>query len=350
MLAGEHAALSRRFREFVGTRVARSYFREEARGIIHPTQRAELGPALDAAYRFRSKYVHTLRELPRELSVLTAWETSEHDGKPAFTFRGLARLTRHVIHQFILGEPQVAREELDYWQELPGVVRMRMANRYWIWRAEAYTPASARNYLSGFLQDLVGVLEGIEGAAITAIPDVIVKIERTVRGVARPTQRLPMVTLHFLYHRYTGFGEGAQGARIERFLNAHLALFDEPSPESMVAHVLLEQAHGWTAADFEGAWAAYTSQRWTRGGLILPRLLESACLLELAEVYRQEGDQAVSHTTIARAVEAMPGNERLLRWEAQIHAGIGEPVQWRSILLEVPAEGAIAHDARPAEP
>lgn len=137
ILGTEHAALKRRFREFAIANVAPSFFREEALGSPRPAQRAELAPALDEAYQLRSKYIHTLRELPREMQIaVPTWDTTTIDHRPVLTFRGLARLARHVILQFVRNQPKVEHEQLNYWEELPNVLRLRMANRYWIWRAE----------------------------------------------------------------------------------------------------------------------------------------------------------------------------------------------------------------------
>ena len=69
VLANEHVAVSRRFRDFAISHVAPSFFRAEAAQTSSPLSRADLTVALQQAYAIRSRYVHTLREIPGQLTV-----------------------------------------------------------------------------------------------------------------------------------------------------------------------------------------------------------------------------------------------------------------------------------------
>ena len=334
VLGVEHTALSRRFREFVLAHVEPSFFREEAVGSTRPAQRAELGPALDAAYQARSRYVHTLRELPRELKEVTPqWDVVRHGAQPMLTFRGLARLAHHVISKFIRSQPKVETEAFNYWDALPNIMRVHLANRYWIWRANGFTLKTAHQYLGAFLDDAAAVWQRQEGAAFTAMPDVLNKIEHVVPGLARPAQRLPLIALYFLVHEIVGRHMQDEEEQRVRFLEKYIALLDEPSVDSMVAHVVAGQETGWSARKFAKQWRGYLDQRFRSGGLVLPRVFEAACLLTLAELHRRGGNLAEAGAAVSGAVEAMPGEVRLLDLEASMaDRNPAEPIAWGDLL------------------
>ena len=143
LLETEQHSLARRFREFTVEHLQPSYFREETIGIERPASRADLAGALREAYGLRSQYIHNLHELPRQLAMGTIrGETIKVERRTFLTFRGMARLARHVILEFIRQQPKVAKEPYDYRLERFGIVQMQMAPQYWIGNAENVAPTS----------------------------------------------------------------------------------------------------------------------------------------------------------------------------------------------------------------
>ncbi len=131
VLANEHVAASRRFREFSIQHVAPEFFRAEAADCILPVSRLDLVMLLKRAYDIRSGYVHRLEGVPKLLTGPFSYaETIEVDGKPTLTFEGLARLARHVIIQFVHRSPKVERETFDWHAALPNIFQMRLAPQY----------------------------------------------------------------------------------------------------------------------------------------------------------------------------------------------------------------------------
>lgn len=102
VLAGEHIALSRRYRAFVGQFIDADFFTHRPDQVGRPIARYELDATLRAAYAMRSAYLHNLQQLPDALTHPHGfWETTELDRRPVLTFEGLARLTRYVIRRFV---------------------------------------------------------------------------------------------------------------------------------------------------------------------------------------------------------------------------------------------------------
>ena len=111
ILHNEHVAAARRFRDFTLAHVA-PRFREEAAEVQGPLSRPDLAVTLRRAYDIRSGYVRRLEDIPKELIGLPELpEALELAGTKTLTFRGLSRLARHVIMQFVERGRTVEREE-----------------------------------------------------------------------------------------------------------------------------------------------------------------------------------------------------------------------------------------------
>ncbi|MGF6572502.1 MULTISPECIES: hypothetical protein [Paraburkholderia] len=99
----------------------------------------------------RSRYIHTLKSVPRLLApprFLT--EVMHIDGTPRLTFEGLARGARSVILEFIRRAPTSKREEFDYTNDYPNLLRMPLAPNMWIRNPEVLTTDTTHLYLNGF--------------------------------------------------------------------------------------------------------------------------------------------------------------------------------------------------------
>jgi hypothetical protein len=78
--------------------VGPSFYRAEAADAVRPIRAVDLLRALDIAYQFRSRNVHTLQTLDPELWQATMRaETLPYEGVTALSLQGLNRLSRHVV-------------------------------------------------------------------------------------------------------------------------------------------------------------------------------------------------------------------------------------------------------------
>lgn len=343
LLKDEHLANRRRYREFVLAHIGPEFFREQARGRVQPARRSDLEKGLGLAYDFRSKYVHTLRELPRVLTSL-AWEreTFRVGGVPALTFRGLARVARTVILAFIERSPRKEHEAFDWRSALPGTVSVEVGERYWIWKTERFDHTSAGQYLNGFLNEMANALTEREGA-FTDIRDVLGEVERQAPGLTRERRR-SMLTLYVLYHRIMT-DETWHRPGWAAFVEGFSADFDPPSLESLLAHALLGEAFPWPAGERARLWEAYREQRYHKHGLRAPALIEGILALRLAEMARQEGDREQMLALVTTAVDQVPGHEALIALEVSLAAGADEPITWRTLLLESAPVTAASQEA-----
>jgi len=174
----EHTAISRRFRNFAIEHIRPPFFREEAIGVERPMARSDLIPALNNAYRARSGYIHSLKELPRSLKLGHSFaETMQADGEVLLTLQGLARLTRQVIFEFVKELPAVEKESYDYSHELAGIAHLPLDPKYWIGNTKGFNERSGSARLKGFLEQLSQCVDGTSEASITDMRPVLEKAE-----------------------------------------------------------------------------------------------------------------------------------------------------------------------------
>jgi hypothetical protein len=347
ILAQEHIALARRFKEFTLGYLQPSFFREEVVGAIRPISKIDLRRALERAYIFRSKYVHTLQKLPTYITMPSFADAENVEGNITLTIHGLARIAKHVITQFVLQNKKVEKEEYDYRSNLPGIVKVRLAESLWIWIRNGFNDKSARRYLSGFLSQLTDVLTKQPDASLTDIREVIKEIEEQIKGFAKPEQRLPMLTLYLLFHVYTPPEYHCPEWR--KIVDSYIEDFTHSSIETLLASVLVDKLVTIDIEEFEQIWAKYISQRYKNNSLMFGKVFETAAILVLAEKYRQSGNEAHARELISEAVEIIPGHSELLEFEQHLQDEV-PTIVWYEILLPKPDFANSANNTPNKEP
>jgi len=335
VLANEHVAAARRFRDFALSHMAPSFFREEAAHTTGPISRGDLTLALQQAYAIRSRYVHTLEEIPKLLTFggpTAMAEMIEEENRPLLGISGLARVARHIIMHFIARGPFVEREEFDYRGSLPNIVTMRLAPEYWIANASGFSYQHGPQRLSALIGQITSaVLLRTPNAKITDMRPVLALVEQMMPSLQNPKQRLPLLTLYFLFHQWAGpdFSREQWPTLFEKYK----ADFDHPSIESFVAHILTGQQMDWTLDQFEELYQEYFKTRHRTTVTNIGRLLEAAFLLYVAEVNRKAGNEASARQLIASAVEAHPSHAGLRGFETALTSDPLPELVWEKILL-----------------
>ena len=314
LLEIDKSAMGRRFREFAKTHLQPSFFREEADGVEAPISRADLDQALREAYQLRSGYIHRLRELPRALTVgsLVRGETITMDGTTQFTFRGLARLARHVILGFVRDQPKLDHEPYDYHLERHGVVTVQFAPHYWVGRTQGLKLSSGIKRLEGFLDQLSSHFSNDKDAVITDLQPVLAKAEQLMASGEEKNRR-PFLALYILFNALVGHDQRmANAGEIERKFGGDL---QKPSVEIMLVYLILRASPDWRLSDYQRIIKRYFDQRNNRNGLRLPRTFEAGILLHTAEQYRLEGKIGRAREMLSKATECHPGHKPLRETE-----------------------------------
>ena len=312
LLATEHVALGRRFREFALDHLEPSYFRQEAQGLVNPAGHSDLEVALRQAYNLRSDYVHELVELPAILKMPGFGDTAPLGRQAVLTFQGLARLARHVITTFIQRQPKVHRKAYDYRLELPGVAMVELEPQYWVARTDNLHSNAGRRRLEGFLKQATACLLQGEGTSVTNLRDMLLEVESMLPQMSAD-QRQPFIALYILFNTMALGNERMEN--FEEITKCYWEEFSKPTIESVLAFLALDIVPEWSLTAHREIHDAYFREKHHKSGLRVPPALEAGLCLTLAERYRLTGDVVQARALIALAVENYPGQVPLLDLE-----------------------------------
>jgi hypothetical protein len=328
ILSTEHVALSRRYRAFVMSHVHDDYFRQDGLAGNRPVARYELEPALRQAYALRSAYVHQVQHLPGHFEIPhDHWEITSIDRRPALTFQGLYRLSRHVIRAFVANGPKVDVEPYNYKQEEAGVIVMEMAPQYWVGRPLTQASQSVRR-LEGQVSLTAGVLLKLKDATLVDLRPMLADVER-ILPQAPVKYRIALLSVHILFNLMVHKKQRTEG--FDEFLDAHGDEANQPGPISIIVSTILGGTSEWTIEEHQKALDEYFTQRLRPKGLHAPRVFEAAACLELAEKLRRAGNHEAARATLARAVEVHPGQADLRAFEKSFEPTTG--INWKDLLL-----------------
>ncbi|VVE53148.1 hypothetical protein PAQ31011_04847 [Pandoraea aquatica] len=323
VLAIEHVAAARRFREFVHGHLPSSFYRGEATDQQDAVGKEDLDAALKIAYDLRSKHVHTLAPLPSNLKGMPTYnDVLIIDGKPTLTIQGLARVARSVICEFVSRSENVERETYDFWPEVPGRLTVQLSPAMWITNEQFYTVENVRLYLNGYLSLLAHAW--LTGSPLAAdMRHVLKKIERLVPRTKKPRERLPMLALYYI------FGSSCSPESHEylsKFLRTYSGDYFSPSIESLLAHMFAEAHPNWSVEESESLLAEYMKQRHHKNSHNFGPLFGAALTLFVAELRRATDDEPACRRLITQAVENFPNFAALREFEARIQESAIPPI------------------------
>ncbi len=286
LLESAHLKLMKRFLSFVETHTEDSFFTCEAEGIHAAIRRTEFRRSLKNAYTMRSGYVHELKPIVSQLRIPTI---SQQDAfrwyhEPYLTLSGLVRLTSHVLKNFIERGESVASEEVNWRDQLPGVIKMRMSPEYWIHQAVSFSPETASDRYSGFLEHFTAKLRAKE--PIVDMSAVMEKIEQVV-DEANERQKTVMLCLYWVYN--CCLQKELRRPNWEQFLKGHELLLDKCCIETVSARLALGEDLEWSFDDCSKCFDEYDESRFCRSVTHMPHALEIVMMATVANKALAEG-------------------------------------------------------------
>lgn len=282
VMQNEHYAIGKRFKEFITQHTSSSYFKAEPSSQKHRIGRRDFESALSHLYGTRSSFVHNLSDLPKEIQIYgKSNETADVGSEIHFTFEGLSRLCRSVIINYLNSLGQIEKEPYDYWDENPNTTRLRLAPEYWAGNPAGLNEERATQYLKGFLLAIDGMYQkGPEGTIIDMRPVILasMKIMQSSKDIyARPYICIAALFYNFVPSSY-------QEIKPQK---KFLRLANDPSVESLCAHIALGIENSWHLEETEKYTQKYFRQREKENGLVVSKKMEACIDLALAESYRR---------------------------------------------------------------
>jgi hypothetical protein len=304
LLGSAHLKLMKRFLRFIEAHTDNSYFTRGAEGVQAAIRKAEFPRALRNAYEIRSGYVHELKPIISQLRVPTI---SQQDAfrwgfEPYLTFSGLVRLTAHVLRNFIERGESLANENVNWRDQLPGRITMRLAPEYWIHQAASFSPQSANERYTAFLEHFVAKLRTKE--PIVELTSVMEKIEQSVDG-ANERQKTAMLCLYWVYN--CRLVKELRRPNWEPFLKRYETLLDKCGIETASARLALGGDLEWNFQECSQCYEEYDRARFGNSVIHIPHALEIGMMAAVANKALAEGRNDAYESYLQRAILNCPG-------------------------------------------
>ncbi|MDV7581577.1 hypothetical protein R4795_15225 [Acinetobacter baumannii] len=338
VLSIEHTSLKKRFEAFALEHVSPSFFREDADFVLNPIARLDLPTALTNAYQARSKYVHNLIKLPKQLSHAQYSETCLIEEKKWLTLQGLSRLARHVIIEFVMKQKTIEKEPYDYYLERSNILQVHLAPQYWIAEIDFTVGAGIRK-LAAFLFQLKNCLNSIPNTSVTDLTNVLDEFESKI-DTLKQVDKHAYLALYIIYYNYlkdTYENEKERKQKVHKFMKKHQKKISNPCIEGLIVNTLLRLQIQWDIKDHEKYLIQYFKDRDKKLKIRCPDIFESAMILQLAERYRKDGNEIKTLELIEMAVENLPSHKELRHFEKE-YKRLSQPIDEKEILFPLVEE------------
>lgn len=329
ILEFEHVALKRRFREFVLSHLDDAYFQAGLGPNDRPIAKSEIEHVLKAAYDLRSGYIHTLSELPRQLTTgADHGEWVYVDRKPLLSAQGMARLMRHVIKSFIMSQPTVEAAPYDYWLEQPGIATAELDPIHWVANTNGDLAKAGNRKFEAVLSQVAAHIG--TGQRVTDMRPLLKEVDRTIDGMS-PANRRPYLAIWAIFMCLVGV-EGCPNLK----RRAEQGELHSPSVVSLLAYVVFEvPAIDWPIDVHQAKFDEYFETRFHANGIKASRFIEAGAALKLAERYRALGNASAATNLVKEAALNFPESCRLAKFAVSFN--VEAPIQWARILVASPA-------------
>lgn len=330
IIENSHLKIARRYTEFSISNISETFFLEDAIGIKYPCRKSQISSAIKNSYQIRSKFVHSLKELPNIFSLSGDLEVFKEGKDLYFTLAGLSRFVREVIISFINKQESVISEKINYLDELPNQISIPISPSHWIHNAQSYNVKDSKEYFNALLAELVPCLTiGEPLIDLTKVCDVILKL---IKGVTKE-QKVPISAFYILYNMF--LKEEDRHSYFDTFLDEYTETTDILAIENIILHLLSKNEFQWNTDDIYETYKLYDEKRFQKNQIVLPQIIETCLLIELANCYLKEENEIMYKEIIQKAVYEYPGNKKLIMHYRNIESNIKQKlmIDWFNDIL-----------------
>jgi hypothetical protein len=282
LLQSGNFKLLQRFSNFVCGHIDNSFFIDEAEKVGSALRKSELNRVLKNAYALRSRYVHNLKQILKQLEIpaIASADVFHWDNEPYLTINGLVRLTHHVITNFIWRQEYLEREEYNWKKDLPGIYTLAVAPQIWIGKHENFEPSTVNKRFSGFLQNLQDAISNT--GSLTDLDKLLEKYESLIPN-AKKKDKLSMLAVYCLYNNFIVQSE--KRLDYEKFLLKHQHSLNECCIEILITRLLLNQEWPWDIEECVEQYNNYLQNKFSENSLSIPTKIEICLIIEIANNY-----------------------------------------------------------------
>lgn len=313
IISNTHAKLSLKYRKYCNDMIEDDYFIEYIIDENNSAKKNELIRAIKSSYECRSKYVHTFKKLGNEISVFWGREICYIDTVPYITLNGLIRLVRYIILKNVKNLNSKEYEQLDYFEELPGILnlnRNNLAPTYWLGNENEYTLDSAIEYINGLLIHLVDFFKGNTNLGYLDLKNVCDKIEVLLKSINGKAKKNIIIFyaiynefLHLLDKEYTS-------ENYEEIIEENKEIIDDMDIGSLVYYELLKKESPISKEEIEEIYYKYKVDKYKKKKIQLPTYIETFILIDLLNSYIGEKEKYEYY--LSELIGENPGNKYLI--------------------------------------
>lgn len=300
-----------RFINFILQNTNDSFFQIEAFESKFAIKKLDLSVALGNTYGQRSSFVHALQSMKKEakMPTVTNGEVFLEEGAPFLTYRGLIRLTLHVLTNVTNAQPFLEKEDYNWHDDLPGVVKMNLAPQYWLGNTTNFKPEYATKKLEGFVIAFTSMLQNKEKVLKFDLRPLLELYEKLLPN-SKEFDKLNMYALYIFYHELV-----AEELKLPNYLatiDKYKDLLAKCSIEAMLLELFLEDLSGnWDANTRELTFMQYKKQSYKIKKLSLPNSIEVTIILAIANEFLEENNEYKFKELINVALNQLSGSIKL---------------------------------------
>lgn len=299
-----------RFINLILQNIEDSFFQDEAHEAKYAIKKLDLRVALINTYHQRSRFVHALGTMKKEAKMprITIGEVFHEKAEPFLTYRGLIRLTLHVITNFIKTQPYLEKEEYNWHDDLPGLIHVNLSPQYWLGNTADFKQESALTKFEGFIAYVTSMIQNKKNVFEFDLRPLLELYEKLI-PISRTPNKLDMYALYVLYHQFIITEQALPNyqATIEKYKT----LFNECSIQAMVVALFKNDIWSWDANTSELIFIRYKKQSYKSKKLSLPNSIEIALILAVANLYLEENNELKFKELLVTAINQLPGFKKL---------------------------------------
>ncbi|WP_411735387.1 hypothetical protein [Paenibacillus sp. M2] len=300
-----------RFINFILQNTNDSFFQSEASESKYAIKKLDLKVALGNTYGQRSSFVHALKSMKKEakMPTVTSGEVFLEDSNPFLTYRGLMRLTLHVLTNVVNAQPLLEKEEYNWHDELPGVVKMNLSPQYWLGKTTNFKPEHATKKLEGFVIAFTSMLQNKEKVLKFDLRPLLELYENLLPN-SKEFDKLNMYALYVFYHELV-----AEDLKLPNYLatiDKYKDLLAKCSIEAMLLELFFEDLSGnWDANTRELTFKQYKKLSYKIKKISLPNSIEVTIILAIANEFLKENNEYKFKELINVALNQLSGSIKL---------------------------------------
>ena len=320
--------LAKRYEEFAMSFVTFDYFLNIPLGAVSPIRKSYLRKAVKNSYIIRSKYVHSLKQLPDMIKLIGESETCGIGNMPYFTFSGLHRFCRYVIVSTMNSREKVEKEDFPYFSCFPGSLVLELDTKHWIFKEGRLTITNVTSYFNKFIDYFLKVRLKLEDG-IVDLRNVCKKIEEIFSSI-NDASKSKLLIIYVLYNTFVE--EKSRIKSSEKFIDKNQKHLETSTIENFIFYVLYfpigKTEDCWDINELESIYQDYRSKRFWKQTTIMPQIIEVCLLLELANQYLKASDFEQYDKYVSKAIEEKPGDDILIHLFESIKSENRELIDW----------------------